>query len=107
MKHRLYLFSFLLTLAAAVPAVGAEVGSEAPTCEESAIVAGSVRTEEDIRVFVQCAYELVQDVGAKAARRAFHQEERWRSGSIYVVIVELSPSPGAGDSPHPDQALRR
>ena len=95
MKHRLYFFSLLLTLVITVPAVGSEVGSDAPTCEESAIVAGSVRTEEDIRVFVQCAYELVQEVGTEAARRAFHQDERWRSGSIYVVVGELSPAPGA------------
>ena len=94
MRHRLYFLPVLLTLVVAVPAVGAEVGSDAPTCEGSSVVAGSVRTEEDIRVFVQCAHELVQEVGAEAARRAFHQEERWRSGPIYVVVVEVAPFSG-------------
>ena len=95
MRHRLFSLPLLLNLVVAAPAVGAEAGSEAPTCSDSAIVASAVRTEEDIRVFVQCAYELVQEVGTEAASRAFHEEERWRSGSIYVVVVELSPAPGA------------
>ena len=95
MRQRFYYLPLFLILVIAVPVVRAEVGSEAPTCSESAIVASAVRTEEDIRVFVQCAYELVQEVGPEAASRAFHEEERWRSGSIYVVVVELSPAPGA------------
>ena len=94
MRYPLYCLPVLLILVVAVPAAGAEVGSEAPTCGDSSIVAGAVRTEEDIRVFVQCAYELVEEVGAEAARQAFHEEERWRSGPIYVVVVELSPAPG-------------
>ena len=83
----------ILTLVVAAPAVGAEVGSEAPTCAESAIVAGSVRTEEDIRVFVQCAYEYARQEGLEEARRAFNQDARWNSGSIYVFISEVTPFP--------------
>lgn len=52
------------------------------------MVASAVRTAEDVRTFVQCAYEMVQEVGAKAARRAFHEEERWRSGPIHVFVDE-------------------
>ena len=95
MRNGLYFFPVLLILVAAAPAVGSDVGGETPTCGESAVVAGAVRTMEDVRAFVQCAYELVQEVGAEAARQAFHEEERWRSGPIYVVVVELSPAPGA------------
>ena len=95
MRHRLYCLLVLLTLAIAGPVVGAEVGSEAPTCEDSSVVASAVRTEEDIRVFVQCAYELVQEVGTEEARRAFHEEDRWRSGPIYIVVVEVTPVPGS------------
>ena len=95
MRHRLYGLPVLLILAVAAPAAGAEVGSDAPTCQDSSVVAGAVRTEEDVRTFVQCAYELVQEVGPEAARRAFHEEERWRSGPIYVFVAELSPAPGA------------
>jgi len=81
-----------LTLVVAAPAVGAEVGSQAPTCEDRSVVAGSVRTEEDIRVFVQCAYEYAQQEGLEEARRAFNQDARWKSGSIYVFISEVTPS---------------
>ncbi|MCY3756720.1 MAG: ABC transporter substrate-binding protein [Acidobacteria bacterium] len=81
----------LLILVVAAPAVGAEVGSEAPACEDSAIAAGAVRTEEDIRVFVQCAYEYAQQEGLEEARRAFNQDARWKSGSIYVFISEVTP----------------
>ena len=95
MRDPLYCLPLFLILVVAAPAVGAEVGSDAPTCADSSVVAGAVRTEEDVRVFVQCAYELVQEVGPEAARRAFHEEERWRSGSIYVVVVEQTPAQGA------------
>ena len=91
MRHRLHCLPLLLTLVVALPVAGAEVGSEAPTCEDSAIVAGSVRTEEDIRVFVQCAYEYAQQEGLEEARRAFNQDAHWKSGSIYVFISEVTP----------------
>ncbi|MDE2965369.1 MAG: hypothetical protein OXU26_15780 [Acidobacteriota bacterium] len=91
-------YLWLLTLLC-IPVTGAAqtlISSPVPvTCADRSIVADAVRTEEDVRVFVQCAYELVQEVGTEVARRAFHEEERWRNGSIYVFVVELSPSPGA------------
>ena len=92
MRHRLICLPLILTLVAAAPAVGEEVGSEAPTCADSSVVAGSVRTEEDIRVFVQCAYEYAQQEGLEEARRAFNQDARWKSDSIYVFISEVTPS---------------
>ena len=81
----------LLIPMVAAPAIGSVAGSEAPACGDSAMVASAVRTVEDVRTFVQCAYELVGEVGTEAARRAFHQEERWRSGSIHVFVYEHSP----------------
>ena len=80
MKHRLYYFPMLLTFVVAAPAFGAQEGSQPPTCEDSSIVASAVRTEEDIRVFVQCAYEFAQQEGLEEARRAFNQDARWKSG---------------------------
>ena len=91
MKHRHYYLPLLLTLVAAAPAAGAQVGSQPPTCEDSSIVASTVRTDEDIRVFVQCAYEFAQKEGLEEARRAFNQDARWKSGSIYVFISEVTP----------------
>ena len=91
MKHRLYYFPMLLTFVVAAPAVGAQESSQPPTCEDSAIVASAVRTEEDVRVFVQCAYEYAQKEGLEEARRAFNEDTRWKSGPIYVFISEVTP----------------
>ena len=86
---------WLLTLLL-IPVTGAAqtlISSPGPvTCADRSIVASAVRAAEDVRTFVQCAYELVQDVGAEAARRAFHEEERWRSGPIYVFVDENTPN---------------
>ena len=54
-----------------------------------------MRTPEDLRAFVQCAHEFVREVGSEEARRAFHEDERWKSGPIYVFVAELTPVPGA------------
>ena len=64
------------------------------TCADKSVVAGAVRTTGDVEAFVQCAYEFVQEVGFAEARRAFHEDERWRSGPTYVFVAELTPVPG-------------
>ena len=80
---------FLLPLAlglggAAPPAFSA---AEPLSCAGKSITASAVRTPEDARAFVQCAYEFVQEAGFEEARRAFHEDERWKSGSIYVFVA--------------------
>ena len=65
------------------------------TCADRSIVASAVRTEEDVEAFVQCAYEFVQEVGFEEARRAFHEDERWRSGPTYVFVDEVTPATDA------------
>ena len=54
--------------------------NEPLSCADKSIVAGAVRTQEDVRAFVQCAYEFVQEVGFEEARRTFHEDARWKSG---------------------------
>ncbi len=54
------------------------------------VVAGAVRTLEDVEAFVQCAYEHVVEVGFAEARRAFNEDARWKSGPIYVFVDELT-----------------
>ena len=56
-------------------------------------MADAVRTLEDVQAFVQCAYELVEEVGFEEARRAFHEDTRWRSGAIYVIVTDIAPLP--------------
>ena len=65
------------------------------TCEDRYIVASAVRTTEDVQAFVQCAYEFVQEVGFEEARRAFNEDERWKSGPTYVFVDEMTDVPGA------------
>ena len=65
------------------------------TCEDRYIVASAVRTTEDVQAFVQCAYEFVQEVGFAEARKAFNEDERWKSGPTYVFVDEMTDVPGA------------
>ena len=65
------------------------------TCADQSVVARAVRTPKDVEVFVQCAYEYVREMGFDEARRAFHEDERWKNGPIYVFVAELTPVPGA------------
>ena len=48
-----------------------------------------------VEIFVQCAYEYVQEMGFEEARRAFNEDERWKSGPTYVFVDEMTPVPGA------------
>ena len=90
-KHLLYLIALTL-LFTAPQAFGA---AEPSSCADRSIVAGTVRTTIDVEAFVQCAYELVQEVGFDEAYRAFHEKEQWRKGPIYVFVTEIAPIPEA------------
>ncbi len=65
------------------------------SCDDRTIVASAVRTTEDVRAFVQCAYEFFHEVGFEEARRAFNQDERWKSGPTYVFVDEITDVIGA------------
>ena len=87
MQHQLPYLLIPLTLLVAAPAFATPEGTEPLSCADRSIVASAVRTTEDIQAFVQCAYEFVQEVGFDEARRAFHEDERWKSGPTYVFIA--------------------
>ena len=78
----------LILLYAAPQAFGAD---EPPPCADQSVVASAVRTPKDVEIFVQCAYEYVQEMGFEEARRAFNEDERWRSGPTYIFIDEVTP----------------
>ena len=83
---------FLITLilvCASAPALVAQ-GAPALPCADRSIVASAVRTTEDVQAFVQCAYEFVREVGFEEARRAFNEDERWKSGPTYVFVDEVT-----------------
>ena len=88
MKYRLPLFLIpSILVCTAAPALVAQGNAEPLSCADRSITASAVRTQEDVQAFAQCAYELVQEVGFEEARRAFHEDERWRSGQIYVFVA--------------------
>ena len=92
MKHNfsLFLISSIL-LCAATPALVVQGSAEPPPCADRSVTAGAVRTTDDVKSFVQCAYEFVQEVGFEEARRTFHEDERWRNGPTYVFVDEVTP----------------
>ena len=57
---------------------------------QKSITASAIRTTEDVQAFVQCAYEFVQEMGFEEAHRAFNEDERWKSGQIYVFVAEAT-----------------
>ncbi len=81
----------LLILSTSMVVVHGFGAGDVRTCAENSVVASAIRTPEDVQAFVQCAYELVQEVGIDAARRAFHEEERWQSGPYYIFVDEMTP----------------
>ena len=93
MKHNFSssLISSIL-LCAAAPTLVAQGGTAEPlSCADHSITARAVRSPEGVEAFVQCAYEYVQEVGFEEARRAFNEDERWKSGPTYIFVDEVTP----------------
>ena len=91
MKHHPSSLLIPLILLAAAPAFASHPDAESLSCEDRSVSAKAVRTTQDVQAFVQCAYEFVQEMGLEEARRAFNEDERWKSGPIYVFISEATP----------------
>ena len=93
MKHNFSLFLiFSILLCVAAPTLVAQGGTAEPlSCADHSITARAVRTPEGVEAFVQCAYEFVQEMGFEEARRAFNEDERWKSGPIYIFVSEATP----------------
>ena len=56
------------------------------SCADNYVTARTVRTADDIEAFVRCAAEYVKEHGTEEARRAFNEDERWKSGPAYVFV---------------------
>ena len=65
--------------------------AETLPCADRSISAGAIRTREDIKSFVICAREHLEQVGVDSAYDAFHNDPRWHSGPIYLFATELVP----------------
>ena len=84
-----------LALLLTLPAAGLPGGAAAAadfSCADKQVAAQGIRTRDDIRAFVLCAAEYVREMGTEEAYRAFHEDERWRSGAYYLFVDTLDPS---------------
>ena len=66
--------------------LGPEAGVTEITCEENQVSAQGIQTRRDVQAFVGCAAEYVEKHGPEEARRAFHEDPRWRHGPYYVFV---------------------
>ena len=87
------------TIASGVPVlVGAgyfhEPGQEqsVTACADHRVTAAAVQTASDLQAFVRCAAEYAMQHGESEARRAFNEDERWKSGPTYVFVDGIAPS---------------
>ena len=81
-------FILLVTLGALLLPGGAWAAGH---CEDINVTAGAIRNRADIRAFVECAYNYAMENGTEEAGRAFREDERWNSGSIYVFVDQQAP----------------
>lgn len=61
-------------------------------CDDHSVAASAVSTPGETRAFVRCAAEYLETHGPEEAHRAFHEDERWRHGSIYVSVDGILPT---------------
>ena len=64
----------------------AERAAAETSCEDNTVSAPAIRTRPDIEAFVRCAAEYVTEHGTEEARRAFHEDARWKHGPYYVFV---------------------
>ena len=62
------------------------------SCNNRSIAARAVRTQSDIRAFVECAEAYLAEHGTAEARRAFNEDERWKHGPTYVFVDGIAES---------------
>ena len=80
-------------------ALDSEPAVSEPSCKDNHVSARGIRTRRDVQAFVRCAAEYVAEHGTEEARRAFHEDARWRHGPYYV-FVDLLAQPSEGPLSH-------
>ena len=61
-------------------------------CSDRNVAASAIRTQGDVRAFVECAREYLAEHGTAEARRAFNEDDRWKHGSAYVFVDGIAKS---------------
>ena len=82
----------LLALAANVSDAHEAAPATGGACAERRIAASEVRTQSDVRAFVECAEAYLAVHGEEEARRAFNEDEYWKHGPTYVFVDGLAMS---------------
>ena len=72
--------------------VEAGYSASGPSCADNSVTAAGVRSQSDVKAFVECAAEYAMEHGTEEARRAFNEDERWKHGPTYVFVDGLEPS---------------
>ena len=72
--------------------VEAGYSASGPSCADNSVTAAGVRSQSDVKAFVECAAEYAMEHGTEEARRAFNEDERWKQGPTYVFVDGLEPS---------------
>ena len=85
-------FRILVGVAALVAVTVPLSASGEVSCSDHRISAKAVTTNGDIRAFVRCAAEYVQEHGTEEARRAFNEDGRWKYGPVYVFVDGIAES---------------
>ncbi|MDE0105028.1 MAG: hypothetical protein OXN89_21825 [Bryobacterales bacterium] len=62
------------------------------SCAENFVTARTMRARADLPAFVRCAADYAREHGEAEARRAFHDDLRWKSGQTHVFVHGLEPS---------------
>lgn len=83
-------FSLLLLAPAAVALIPPGLAAASTTCSDKHVAAVAIQDRADIRAYVECAAEYVREHGTEEARRAFHEDERWRYGPHYLFVRLLA-----------------
>ena len=86
---RLLALTFSLVVSSAFAQSSSPLAS---ACAADSVSATAIETTEDIEAFVVCASEYVQEHGFEEARRAFHEDSRWRDGDYYVFVDGIAES---------------
>lgn len=60
--------------------------ASSPSCADHFVTAAAVRSQADLEAFVRCAREYALEHGEEEARRAFNEDERWKSGPTYLFV---------------------
>ena len=82
--------SLLLLAQASVALMPSSLAIASTTCSDKYVTAVAIQDRADIRAFVDCAAEYVSEHGPEEARRAFHEDERWRYGPHYLFVRLLA-----------------